>query len=127
MGRKCFLPLQPSFVAVPGGHNGAFERSSWKGVLAGRLEVEHCSWGEPNSFPGARLHWMPVSKTKLLFLRAHGGGLPQSWTEGKAISYPLLLHPPQVKETWCVEAFLLWMQINRLCCLPGELRPSWGG
>lgn len=112
---------------MPGGHNGAFERGSWKGVLAGRLEVEHCSWGEPNSFPGARLHWMPVSKTKLLFLRARGGGLPQSWTEGKAISYPLLLHPPQVKETWCVEAFLLWMQINRLCCLSGELKPTWGG
>lgn len=45
MGRKCFLPLQPSSVAMPSGHNGAFKRGSWKGVLAGRLEVEHCSWG----------------------------------------------------------------------------------
>lgn len=97
MGRKCFLPLQPSSVAVPGGHNGAIERGSWKGVLAGRLEVEHCSWGEPNSLPGAGLHWVPVSKTKPLFLRAHGGGLPQSWTQGTAISHPLL-HPPPVKE-----------------------------
>lgn len=97
MGRKCFLPLQPSSVAVPGGHNGAFQRGSWKGVLAGRLEVEHCSWGEPNSFPGANLLWVPVSKTKLLFLRAHGGGLSQSWTEGKAISYPLF-HPPKLEK-----------------------------
>ena len=65
-------------------------------------------------------------KTKLLFLGAQGGGLPQSWTAGKAISYSLL-HPPQVKETWCVEAVLLWMQINSIFGLSGELGLTWGG
>ena len=74
----------------------------WEGQLEGGVGSEAGSRalqlrGEPNSFPEASLPWVPVSKTKLLFLRAHSGGLPQIWIEGKAISYPLL-HPPQVKK-----------------------------
>ena len=93
---------------MPGGHNGAFDRGSWKGILAERLEVECCSWGgggDASSHPGVSLHWVPVSKTKLLLLRAHGGLLPQSWTEGKAISSPQF-HLPKLENLWCFRAFL---------------------
>lgn len=72
-----------------------------KGILAERLEVECCSWGGgggSSSYPGVSLHWVPVSKTKLLLLRAHDGGLPQSWTEGKAVSSPQL-HLPKLRKT----------------------------
>lgn len=73
-----------------------------KGILAGRLEVECCSWGGGGGaqvhIQELSLHWMPVSKTKLPFLRAHGGGLPQSWTEGKAVPSPQL-HIPRLRKT----------------------------
>lgn len=67
---------------------GAAGRGYWQ-----RLEVECCSWewgwgGGSSSCPGVSLHQVPVSKTKLLLLRARGGGLPQSWTERNTISFP---------------------------------------
>lgn len=80
-------------VPLTGAAGRGYWQRGWKWSVAAGVGV-----GGSSSYPGVSLHWVPVSKTKLLFLRASGGGLPQSWTEGKAVS-SLQLHFPKLRKT----------------------------
>lgn len=131
MGRKCFLPLQPSSVAVPGGHNGAFERGSWKGVLAGRLEVEHCSWG------GVQIHFQEQACTECQFPKQNCC-FSELMVVGclrvgeKAKPFPIHCSTlPKFKKTQPKHktGVLRYSSSGspHFCCLSGSLRPVWRG
>lgn len=59
---------------MPGGHNGAFDRGSWKGVLAERLEVECAAGGG-----GGGLKFMSRSEPALGASFQNKTAVSQSW------------------------------------------------